>query len=241
MIGKLILASVALSVLACDARADDVTDTVPFDWSGPYIGLQGGHVWGENDAAAASEDDGSSIAAARGSDDVQLGDGEGSIAADGYAMGMHAGFNAQIGNLVLGFESDVDTTDFEGETDVFAGPVRVGEIRQEVDWLGSLRARAGFAADRALLYATGGVAVGGVRITSDASNGDELHDNGERLVGWTAGGGLEYAVTDTISARIEYRYTDLGDIDSGNADEAAGLVAADTRFHAVRAGLSLHF
>lgn len=238
----MLLIGAALTGVAGNAYAQDLTGTVPFDWSGPYIGIQGGHGWGENDAAAASEDDGSKSAlAARGSDDVPLGDGKGSIAADGFAIGMHAGYNAQIDAFVLGFEADMEYAEIEGDSDVLAGPVRVGEIRQEIDWLSSLRARAGFAADRALFYATVGVAAGSVRITSDDSTGSELHDNDDKRVGWTAGGGLDYAVTDTVSARLEYRYTDLGEIDSGNADKSDGLVEADTRFHAIRAGLSWHF
>lgn len=238
MIGKLILAGATLSVLAGAASAGDMTDITPFDWSGPYIGLQGGHAWGENDAAAAAG--GEVIGSAR-SADVQLGDGNGSIAVDGFVLGLHAGYGWQSGALVLGLEGDLEYAGLRGDTDVFSGPVQAGEIRHRIDWLGSLRARAGFALDRALFYATGGVATGGAKITSDDSQGNELHDNDDTLLGWTAGGGLDYALTDTISARIEYRYTDLGKIDSGDADKSDGLVEADNRFHAVRAGLSWHF
>lgn len=48
------------------------------------------------------------------------------------------------------------------------------------------------------------------------------------------------AFTDDLSARVEYRYTDLGKIDAGDADEG-GDGEADTAFHTVRAGLSWHF
>lgn len=242
MIARLLLIGAALTCVAGHVYAEDLTGTASFDWSGPYFGIQGGHAWGENDAAATAGNDlGGSLNMARGSNDVQLDEGKGSIAGDGFAIGIHAGYNAQLDAFVLGFEADMEYAEVAGETDVFSGPIRVGEIRQEIDWLSSLRARAGFAADRALFYATGGIAVGGVRITSDDSTGSELHDNGERLVGWTAGGGLAYAFTDTVSARIEYRYTDLGEIDSGDADKSDGLVEADSRFHAIRTGLSWHF
>lgn len=54
--------------------------------------------------------------------------------------------------------------------------------------------------------------------------------------GWTIGGGLEYAFSDELSARIEYRYTDLGSTQVTN-----DVFDFDNNFHAVRVGLSWHF
>ena len=58
--------------------------------------------------------------------------------------------------------------------------------------------------------------------------------------GWTVGAGLDYALTDNLTARLEYRYTDLGSIEAGDP-LTSGQVESDLSFHAVRAGLGWHF
>ena len=71
-------------------------------------------------------------------------------------------------------------------------------MEQEIDWLASLRLRAGFAWDRALIYATGGLVLGGVELSADLGEiGSESKSNTDW--GWTIGGGLEYAFTDVLS------------------------------------------
>ena len=65
----------------------------------------------------------------------------------------------------------------------------------------------------ALLYATGGLAIGQqsfeVHEKAPATN---IENFDETMVGWTAGGGVEYAFSSNWTARIEYRYTDFGDV-----------------------------
>ncbi|WP_119273095.1 outer membrane protein [Taklimakanibacter deserti] len=236
MIKKVLLSGAAVVLMSAGAQAADIIEPpTVYDWTGPYIGLQGGYAWGENDASA----DENVIVPL--SDDVTLNGDEGSIDIDGFVGGAHAGFNWQADSLVLGLEGDIEYADMDGNTDVVDGlGFKVGEITQEIDWLGSLRLRAGFAADRALFYATGGLAVGGVKLALEDGGGDEFADEKKTKWGWTVGGGIEYAFTDDFSARIEYRYTDLGKIEAGDADEG-GDGEVDTAFHAVRAGLSWHF
>lgn len=235
MLKKVLLAS-AVSLFAISAaEAADIVAPEVYDWTGPYIGLQGGYAWGENDVSATQAESTEVLlraAVANGRD--------GDMDLDGFVGGLHAGYNWQSDALVLGIEGDIEFADMNGDTDVVDdGGVKIGEVEQEIDWLGSLRLRAGFAADRALFYATGGLAVGGVEITLEDGDGDEFASNSETNWGWTLGGGVEYAFTDDLSARIEYRYTDLGNIDADNGDGDGGK--ADTAFHAVRAGLSWHF
>lgn len=239
MLKKVLLAGAASLLAVSAAQAADIMAPEVYDWTGPYVGIQGGYAWGENDATADGTES-TEEALARASDDVTLNSGKGSVGIDGFVGGLHAGYNWQSDALVLGLEGDIEFADIDGNTDVVndAGD-KVGEIEQEIDWLGSLRLRAGFAADRALFYATGGLAVGGVEITLEDGDGDEFASNSETNWGWTLGGGVEYAFTDDLSARIEYRYTDLGDIEADNDDGDKAEV--DTRFHAVRAGLSWHF
>ena len=114
--------------------------------------------------------------------------------------GLHLGYLWQQDALVLGIEGDGEFADIDGDTDVFlfeGNPEPIGSVEQEIDWLASLRLRAGFAWDRALIYATGGLAVGGVELSADLGDiGSESKSNTEW--GWTIGGGLEYALTDEL-------------------------------------------
>lgn len=225
---KLLLAGIASFIMTGAAQAADIIEPAAYDWTGPYIGLQGGYAWGENDASAEQ---------LVGTLDVE------SIDIDGFVGGFHAGYNWQADSFVFGIEGDGEFADIDGDADVVldGDPEPIGSIEQEIDWLASLRLRAGFALDRALFYATGGLAVGGVELSIIDEEGDEFTSESDTEWGWTVGGGLEFAFTDDLSARVEYRYTDLGDIEIDANDEEEISVEADTTFHAVRFGLSWHF
>ena len=67
-------------------------------------------------------------------------------------------------------------------------------VKNKVDIAGSLRGKLGFAVDRFLVYGTGGVAFGDVHTTVQSPPGTTLSTPSEWRVGWTAGGGMQYAV-----------------------------------------------
>jgi outer membrane immunogenic protein len=100
----------------------------------------------------------------------------------------------------------------------------------KAETLASVRGRVGWAQDRLMLYGTGGVAWGYVTTPPlDTLNGWRT--------GWTAGAGAEYALPRNWSAKIEYRYTDLGRASSLDPN----LNSTDDNklnFHAVRLGVS---
>jgi outer membrane immunogenic protein len=122
----------------------------------------------------------------------------GDFDADGFFGGLFAGYNILLGNsVVAGIEADGTY----GQQDGSGGSPTVSA---ENDWNGTLRGRLGYAIDRFMVYGTGGLAVGRVEV-SDASTSDS-----NTAVGWTAGGGVESAITDKLISRVEYRYTDLG-------------------------------
>lgn len=99
------------------------------------------------------------------------------------------------------------------------------------DWMASVRPRIGYSFGRILLYATGGVAFNNTTVTSRAtastrefvtvagfgtfflgSNFDTVNGSDEKtMVGWTVGGGLEYQITNWLTAGVEYRHTEFGD------------------------------
>lgn len=143
--------------------------------------------------------------------------GNPSLNRDGIVGGAHVGFLFQpAGPLVLGVEGDL-----EGSS------VRGSGIR------GSVRGRLGVTFDRALIYATGGLAWGNFRYTTIAFWPWTV-DVSKTHTGWTVGGGVEYALTNNWSARLEYRYTDWGKINNTWID-------ARRTEHAVRAGVSYRF
>jgi outer membrane immunogenic protein len=146
----------------------------------------------------------------------------GDFDADGFLGGVYTGYNYQFpSNVVIGIEGDVTYHDQEGSG---------GGVSANTDWNGTLRPRLGYAFDRFMPYITGGLAVGNVE-ASDATSSDS-----GTAVGWTAGAGVETAITDNVTARVEYRYTDLGSdaisIDSGDVDVSS---------HAVMVGLGFKF
>jgi outer membrane immunogenic protein len=236
---KILLSSVALLGLATGALAADLPSrraapapiiaAVPvFTWTGFYVGAQIGYGWNAND---------NDIVLPTGFV-VQSGDFGDS--GDGFLAGVHAGYNYQIGSFVVGLEGDIEGVFGDDDDDlVIVGPGGVvftnyGFAGNALDWQGSIRARAGFAFDRALIYATGGFAFAGV------SDGFGLvGDNDDTLTGWTLGAGIEYAFTNNLTTRLEYRYTNYDGGDNFFNNVALG--SNDIEFHTIRAGLSYKF
>ncbi|THF53854.1 outer membrane protein [Allorhizobium terrae] len=116
----------------------------------------------------------------------------------GGRIGTFAGWNFDVGNnVILGAEGDLNY-DWNKKT--------VGINNFKTDLSGSARARAGYAVDRALLFVAGGwTATKGKFYESDINATSK-----KTFSGWTIGGGVDYAVTDRIFARGEYRYNDFG-------------------------------
>jgi len=242
MLGKVVGASAGFLMALASVQAADIEAVASHDWSGPYAGIQAGYGWGEADAN--TELDSIIIVGSR-SDPINLDAGEeGSIAAEGVLGGLHAGYNLQWDGLVLGIEGDAELTDMDGDTDVLPDVTDPAIARQEkeYDWLASLRVRAGHAMDRVLVYATGGLAFGDVDMSFSFNDGGFSESETETAFGWTIGGGLDYALTDALSLRVEYRYTDLEDTSfSGIGETIEADYTYENEFHAVRGGVSWYF
>jgi outer membrane immunogenic protein len=120
----------------------------------------------------------------------------GSFDTDGWLGGIYGGYNYQVTpSWVVGVEGDASINGADGSN---------GAVKVENPWDASARLRAGFAVDRFLVYGTGGLAFGEVKAK------DATYSDSDTRVGWTLGGGVEAAVTDHVTTRVEYRYTDLG-------------------------------
>jgi len=143
--------------------------------------------------------------------------------ANGVIGGAHVGYNYQINQFVLGLEGDVDgsslskTANFAPFSSYYQDFIPT-TVHSNLGVQGSIRGRLGYAFDRVLVYATGGVAFGGFNTSVSTAYANALFypaffgsdSFSNTRVGWTVGGGLEYAITNNWSVRAEYRYTDFG-------------------------------
>lgn len=215
-----LLAAVATtSVMAADLIVEEPIAEVAlasYDWNGFYVGAQVGGGWGTFDREI-----------------IPTPDFQNSFDASGWLVGVHAGANFQMDSFVLGIEGDVNWTNISGDDAGAGGTLDTVTINA----LGSLRARAGFAIDSVLLYATAGIAAGSV--TAENLSGVPTEVSAVH-VGWTAGLGAEVGVTEDIRLRAEYRYYDLGTqeylFDGGISDHQYTVKA-----HTATVGLSFAF
>jgi outer membrane immunogenic protein len=204
--------------------------TPQYNWGGIYIGINGGYGFGNSTWTTAG---------GAGS--------TGSFSIKGPLVGGTLGANFQSGMFVFGIEGDGDWTNITGTFTDTTGAATgcVGcSFQTSNSWLGTLRARAGVAWDRVLLYATGGGAGGNIKANISDPGFTGMSPSTTEF-GWTAGGGLEFAITDNITAKVEYLYVDLQNTSftcpAGTCAAAAitGTTSFDTSL--VRAGLNLKF
>lgn len=214
---------------AADAVVEEVVVVeTGYDWSGIYLGVQGGYAFSGDGELSYPPD--------TGFYPVDL---------EGGFGGVQLGYNQQFSNnIVLGVETDIVFGDLEGDGtfQTSQGPDAVFTAQGELKWVGSTRLRAGYAVDRWLPFATVGVAYGEFE-AQDAFNGNPEASGDATLTGWTAGGGLNFAVTDSIIIGGEYRYTDFGSksFDVSIGDLPSGDMAIDLKTHDIRFSASYKF
>ncbi len=126
-------------------------------------------------------------------------------------------------------------------------PVSVSSVvRVKQNYVGTVRGRFGFAWDRFWFYGTGGLAYGDVDISASStlSNGSVYYGSkSSTKVGWTAGAGVEYALTNNITIRGEYLYYDLGKSKASVYDNGTyiGSAKADINGSIARAAINYKF
>jgi outer membrane immunogenic protein len=180
-----------------------------YNWTGFYVGVNGGGGWGRSrwDSADAFN-------------------------VSGGLVGGTLGYNYQVGQLVWGVEGDIDWSNIKGTTNTFCG---LG-CQTSNSWLATARGRLGYAADRFMPYVTGGAAFGDIRASTPGFGGNTTTN-----IGWTLGGGVEFALGGNWTAKAEYLYVDLGNFNCGIGCGAA--VTDNVSFHTniVRAGINYRF
>ena len=239
---RILLASVAALGLAGTASAADLAVRAPvpvplFSWTGCYLGINGGWI-GSNDDYSTSRRTlypfGDPDAAQPA--DVALLSRSYSSNQSGGTLGGQFGCQYQWGWFVLGGEWDANWSGLK-EDNYFSYPAttwvsnpatfwspRTELTHKQLDWFSTARVRVGAAWwDRVLIYATGGVALGALdSYTQVVFNGPGANPffipqyfgaYRENRIGWTVGGGIEWAFAANWTAKAEFLYIDLGSFD----------------------------
>ena len=223
MINRILAATASFLLCTGGAQAADVAPAVS-DWTGFYVGVNGGYGGGTFDFPM-------NVNANIGDYALDYDFGA-EITASGFFGGLQAGYNWQMDRMVLGIEGDVSVSNVEGKLELSSDTANASiSGNAEVDWFGTARLRAGYAATSSLLvYATGGLAWGSVTSGYHADLGSLGNFNDSTTnsqMGWALGGGVEYAITDQLSFKTEYLYVDLGSQKAMNEDLAAAVGASD--------------
>ena len=176
-------------------------------WAGFYIGAMGGY---------ASED--SSDFGMKG----------------GFAGGT-AGYNWQMGSLVLGVEADAAWADISASA---IAPALGVSAESKIRDMGTVRGRVGYAVDQVLFYGTAGFAWADNRISASvpgfSASDSQVH------TGWVAGAGIEYMFAPHWSLKGEYLYRSFG----GETYSLTGLPAFNSgtlNLHSGQVGVNYHF
>ena len=171
-----------------------------YNWTGCYIGAEGGGNWGRSQHYFENPNNPNLVGLAQ-TNGIDL---------SGALVGATVGCNYQITNgFVVGIENDISWTNKRG-TSVEIQPFNTSNsIQTSEKWIDTLRARAGFALDRWFFYGTGGAAFANEGfVICDPATG--CAGQSKTVTGWTAGAGLEYAVVDNWTLKVEYLHVDLG-------------------------------
>ncbi|WP_423068152.1 outer membrane protein [Devosia sp. CN2-171] len=273
---RLLLLSAACLV-STSALAADLTVIEPapiyvepalYDWNGFYVGINGGygggvfeHPFQLNGPEPESEVPAPAIVGPLPGQ-IVLATGTADVTAGGFVGGIQAGYNWQFDeNFLIGLEADIQASTIDGrvslevtdETGAIIDGTFSADLGTKLDWFATIRPRIGWVNDRFVVYATGGLAWGQTTssIHADFSGMMEVEPFDESVTndrfGWTVGAGIEYALTDNITFKTEYLYTDLGseqilDVDFGEGEVPYTFSADSTvAFHTVRAGLNFQF
>jgi outer membrane immunogenic protein len=183
-----------------------------YNWSGIYLGSDGGFGW-EIAKGTLTDATGAPLTSYN-------------YRASGPLAGLFAGGNYQLNRILLGAEGDWQWSNLVGNNQTLAplgaaGAFPAGPFTTSttVKDYASVRGRLGFAFDRFLAFGTAGWAWGNPSIAYALVGAAPFVNQGGRAMGWTAGVGVDYAITESVFARIEYRYTNLA---------TAGFVSAAT-------------
>jgi outer membrane immunogenic protein len=156
-----------------------------YDWTGAYVGLNGGGVFGQSSWLEVPT---------------------GNFNVSGGIFGATGGYNFQAGSpLVIGGEVDLNWLGVSGSTANNCFP----NCQTRSTWLSTARLRVGCAFERIMPYVTGGISFGDIRAELA---GQPLGSESTMRFSYVIGGGVEFAIAGPLTGKLEYLYTDLRDI-----------------------------
>lgn len=179
------------------------------NWSGFYLGAMGGY----------AQENSSGIGTLSG----------------GFAGGT-AGYNWQMGNIVLGLEADAAWADVGATVGLFGG---LASVSSNIRDMGTVRGRLGYAFDTVLIYGTGGYAWADNRITATAL-GASISDSHIHS-GWTAGAGVEVMFAPKWSVKAEYLYRSFASETYFGGIAPPGIASGTLNLNSVQVGVNYHF
>lgn len=190
-----------------------------YDWSGFYVGGHVGYLWGRTRVV----DDGVLV--------------ETGAPTNGVVGGVLAGYNWQRGPLVLGIEGDFGWTNAHGNGNIPPPAVGIKNL-YDARWDAHFVGKAGYAMGQWMIFGTGGLAV----IDLDFQEGSLTPAppvTGGKYVGFSVGGGVEYAFTRNLLGRLQYIYDDFGSKTYVAAD--GGIYRVSVTSQTFRGALSWKF
>ncbi len=207
----------AILFLASGANSAAYAQSIPYDQlnesifaSGFYAGVNAGASWGGSTWNT-------SVGSTRSN-------------SSGALFGGTAGYDWRSDDVVVGLEGDFDWNGIRGSSTNF-GCGTVCSFNNE--WLSTARGRIGYVFDRWMPYVTAGAAFGELK-TNGATNSASRTE-----VGWTAGFGIEYALTPSWHFKAEYLHVDFGSFNCASPCGGVGTVAVNENL--IRIGLSYQF
>ena len=213
-----------------------------YNWGGIYFGINGGYGFGSSNWSLPASVCAGGVACSTGSFNIS-----------GPLAGATFGANFQSGQFVFGIEGDGDWSGLKGTASgatpatCLGGTAAACTYQTSNDWVATLRARTGVAWDRVLLYATAGGAGGSIKATLPVATVPPGASSSSTEFGWTAGAGLEFGITDNVTAKIEYLYVDLQNgsfscpVGACGANPAVITAPVSFTSRLVRAGLNFKF
>ena len=237
---KFLLGTVAAVAMVTSASAADMAarpyTKAPMavaqvlSWTGFYAGIQGGYGWGSSNEVFV------------GAPNTAIFAGTQKYTTSGGFAGGDFGYNWQTGAMVLGLEGDYHWADISGRSGVInagLGDTYFTKLRG----FGDIKGRLGYAVGPALLFVSGGAAVGDLQHRYDpALNllGGTFVQNTTRW-GYTVGAGVEYMFAQNWSGKLEYNYIDLGKSTIQYTAAPANRSEWNDTFHTIKAGINYHF
>jgi outer membrane immunogenic protein len=203
------------SAQAADMPLKAPVVVAPFTWTGVYLGINAGYGTGQSSGNFYCTNPAGVVQGPECNAPMPAG-----LSPAGGFVGGQVGANYQTGMFVWGVESDIQVSHINDSTGAHNVSCCIGlastpgtlTLSNSLDWFGTVRGRLGIAFwDRALVYGTGGLMYGEevsnslfTRVGTYQAYSSDMHS------GWVAGGGIEYAFTNRLSAKVEGLYYDMG-------------------------------